>query len=101
MHAENQMAHDKLTEGLSGFSKAARVLEQILEERLNLLEGHEAVSNTARTLFGVFDLDGDGFITREEWAGTDAVFDAIDVNGDGRITPEEIAAALGGAYRLE
>jgi transaldolase len=101
MHAENQMAHDKLSEGVSGFSKAARVLERILEERLAVVEGHEAVSTAARTMFGVFDLDGDGFITREEWAGTDVVFDAIDVNGDGRITPEEIAAALGAAYRLD
>jgi transaldolase len=51
-------------------------------------------------LFRVYDLDGDGFITREEWAGTDAVFDALDVNKDGQITPEEMAAGLGAAFRL-
>ena len=40
-------------------------------------------------------------ITREEWAGTCAVFDAFDVDGDGRVTPQELAAGLGGAFCLE
>ncbi|MFM8297426.1 MAG: transaldolase, partial [Microcystis aeruginosa] len=48
----------------------------------------------------VYDHDGDGFITREEWAGTDAVFDAIDINHDGKISPDEIAVGLGAAFRL-
>ena len=50
--------------------------------------------------YNEYDLDGDGFITREEWAGTDVVFDAIDINHDGKITPEEMAAGLGAAIRL-
>ena len=58
-------------------------------------------SNATRDLFRVFDLDGDGFITREEWGGTDEVFDALDVNGDGRITAEEMGAGLGAAFRLQ
>ena len=49
----------------------------------------------------VYDLDGDGAITREEWAGACAVFDALDVDGDGRVTPQELAAGLGGAFCLE
>jgi transaldolase len=45
--------------------------------------------------------DGDGFITREEWGGTDAVFDAIDTDHDERITAEGMSAGLGAAFRLQ
>ena len=31
----------------------------------------------------------DGFITREEWLGTDAVFDALDVDHDGNTSPRQ------------
>ena len=34
MHAEDRMAHDKLKEGIEGFSKALEELEQLLEQRL-------------------------------------------------------------------
>lgn len=51
-------------------------------------------------MFRVYDLDGDGFITREEWSGTDAVFDALDINKDGKITPEEMASGIGAAFYL-
>jgi len=37
MHAENQMAHDKLKEGIEGFSKALEELEQLLTKRLSEL----------------------------------------------------------------
>jgi transaldolase len=101
MHAENKMAHEKLAEGIDGFSKAIVALEKLLGERLGQLEGLVAqVQSVAAQMFKVYDLDGDGFITREEWAGTDAVFAALDQNGDGRITPEEMAAGLGAAYRV-
>jgi hypothetical protein len=43
---------------------------------------------------------GEDVNTREEWAGTDAVFDAIDINHDGKISPDEIAVGLGAAFRL-
>jgi transaldolase len=95
MHEQDRMAKEKLAEGIDGFSKAQMSLEALLLERL---KGDS--SNAARDLFRIFDLDGDGFITREEWAGTDAVFDALDVNNDGRITPEEMGAGLGAAFRL-
>lgn len=95
-HEQDRMAKDKLAEGIEGFTKAQVSLEAMLLERMNSDSG-----NAARDLFRVFDLDGDGFITREEWAGTDAVFDALDVNGDGRITPEEMGAGLGAAFRLD
>ena len=47
-----------------------------------------------------YDLDGDGFITREEWAGSDAVFDALDINKDGKISPAEMASGLGAVFEL-
>jgi len=38
MHAEDRMAHDKLKEGIEGFSKALENLEQLLSKRLTELE---------------------------------------------------------------
>jgi len=99
MHEDDKMAKDKLDEGISGFSKALVALEKQLAERLDAVAG-EARGAAARDLFKVYDLDGDGFITREEWGGADAVFDALDLDHDGLITPEELAAGLGAAFRL-
>ena len=63
------------------------------------------VSEMSESLVGTVkwfnDAKGYGFITREEWGGSGAVFDALDVNGDGRISPEEMAAGLGAAFLLE
>jgi transaldolase len=95
MHEADRMANEKLAEGIEGFSRAIEALEKMLEDRV---AGDAATA--ARELFSIFDLDGDGAITREEWAGTSAVFDALDVNGDGKITPEEMGAGLGAAFRL-
>jgi transaldolase len=95
LHEQDRIAHEKLAEGIDGLSKTQASLKALLMEKM---KGDS--SNAARDLFSVFDLDGDGFITREEWGGSDAVFDALDVNGDGRITPEEMGAGLGAAFRL-
>lgn len=100
MHAENAMANEKLAEGIAGFTKALEALEHLLEERLTRLEGTEIVSHAAEDIFRIYDLDGDGFITREEWAGTDTVFDALDIDHDGKITVAEMSAGLGAAFRL-
>jgi len=96
MHEKDRMAKEKLAEGIEGFAKAQAALESLLMEKMK-----GDTSNATRDLFRVFDLDGDGFITREEWGGTDAVFDALDENGDGRITAEEMGAGLGAAFRLQ
>jgi transaldolase len=101
MHELDRMANEKLEEGIHGFTKALEALELLLTERYQALEGGPENGDAARRFFEVYDLDGDGFITREEWGGTGAVFDALDVNGDGRISPEEMAAGLGGAFRLD
>jgi transaldolase len=99
MHEKDRMAKEKLAEGIAGFSKALEALEHQLAERLRTLTG-EARGAAAKDLFQVYDLDGDGFITREEWGGADAVFDALDTDHDGRITPDELSAGLGAAFRL-
>jgi transaldolase len=101
MHAEDQMASEKLDEGIKGFTKALVALEQLLSDRLDKLAGGLIVGTAAEDVFRAYDLDGDGFITREEWMGADAVFDALDVNDDGKITHEEMLAGLGAAFRLQ
>ncbi|WP_448562727.1 transaldolase [Trichothermofontia sp.] len=100
MHAADRMALEKLTEGIHGFTKALESLEALLQKRLRQLEGCEVVNRTAEKLFKTYDLDGDGFITREEWMGTDVVFDALDTDGDGKITPQEMEIGLGAACQL-
>jgi transaldolase len=100
MHAEDKMASEKLDEGIKGFTKALENLEALLRDRLLRLDGEATVSHAAEDIFQVYDLDGDGFITREEWLGSDAVFDALDTNQDGKITPEEMGSGLGAVMQL-
>jgi transaldolase len=100
MHAADPMASEKLSEGIQGFTKALETLEKILAERLVTLEGGDCLAKTAAEIFHVYDLDGDGFITREEWIGADAVFDALDNDHDGKVSPAEMASGLGVSFRL-
>jgi transaldolase len=99
-HEADKMAHEKLEEGISGFSKAILALEKLLEERYRAMHRKTRAGAAAHEFFKAFDLDGDGFITREEWGGSQAVFEALDLNHDGKISPEEMAAGLGGAFVL-
>ena len=101
MHQADPMATAKLDEGIKGFSKALESLEKLLAERLcHRIEGELFVNHASQDLLRAYDMDGDGFITREEWLGTDAVFDALDADHDGRVSPEEINAGLGGGFQL-
>jgi transaldolase len=100
MHIDDRMANEKLAEGIQGFTKALVALEKLLAKRLAYLEGESVLTHAAEDIFRIYDLDGDGFITREEWMGADAVFDALDINKDGKITPAEMGAGLGAAFHL-
>ena len=97
MMQEDRMAHEKLQEGIQGFSKAIDTLEAQLAHRLAVLEGGAAFAHAAQEIFLLNDLDGDGCITREEWLGSDAVFDALDIDHDGRLMPEDVRGGLGAA----
>ena len=99
-HEQDRMAKDKLDEGIQGFSKAITALEKLLHERHLALHRKARAGQSAHDFFKIYDLDGDGFITREEWAGSAAVFAALDIDGDGRISPAELGAGLGGAFVL-
>jgi transaldolase len=99
-HEQDKMAKDKLDEGIQGFSKAIVVLEKLLHERYLALHRKARAGQSAHDFFKIYDLDGDGFITREEWGGSAAVFAALDTDGDGRISPAELGAGLGGAFVL-
>ena len=100
MMAADQMATEKLEEGIRGFSKAIETLEAQLAHRLGELEGANAFQHAAHEIFLLNDLDGDGCITREEWLGSDAVFDALDTDHDGRLLPADVRGGLGATLVL-
>jgi transaldolase len=96
----DRMATEKLDEGIRGFSKAIDTLEVQLAHRLASLEGKAAFTHAVHEIFLLNDLDGDGCITREEWLGSDAVFDALDTDQDGRLAPEDVRGGLGAALAV-
>ena len=100
MMAADAMATDKLAEGIQGFCKAIETLEAQLAHRLAVLEGGAAFSHAVHEIFLLNDLDGDGCITREEWLGSDAVFDALDTDKDGRLAPDDVRGGLGAALAI-
>jgi len=100
MMAKDAMATEKLEEGIRGFSRAIETLEAQLAHRLGELEGASAFQHAAQEIFLLNDLDGDGCITREEWLGSDAVFDALDTDHDGRLLPADVRGGLGATLAL-
>jgi len=99
MH-KDPMATEKLQEGITGFTRAIETLEAQLAHRLGEMEGASAFQHAAQEIFLLNDLDGDGCITREEWLGSDAVFDALDTDHDGRLLPADVRCGLGAALAI-
>ena len=75
----------------------ARTL-QVMQERM--IEGGAAFNHAIHEIFMLNDLDGDGRITREEWLGSDAVFDALDHDHDGCLAQDDVRSGLGAALAL-
>ena len=100
MMKEDRMATDKLGEGIKGFSKAIETLEHQLAHRLAELEGGSAFGHAVQEIFMLNDMNGDGSITRDEWLGSDAVFDALDKDHDGLISQEDVRQGFGAALAL-
>ena len=97
---DDRMATDKLTEGIKGFSKAIETLEHQLAHRLAELEGGSAFRHAVSEIFMLNDMNGDGSITRDEWLGSDAIFDALDQDHDGLISQDDVRQGLGAALAL-
>ena len=100
MMQDDRMASDKLGEGIKGFSKAIETLEHQLAHRLAELEGGKAFGHAVQEIFMHNDMNGDGSITRDEWLGSDAIFDALDQDHDGLISQEDVRQGFGAALSL-
>jgi len=100
LHAADRMASDKLAEGIQGFTKALENTQTLLARRLRQLEGDVSLTQSAERIFQLHDINGDGYVSREEWLGTDAVFDAMDTDHDGRISLAELRSSLGALINL-
>ena len=71
MHAEDRMAKEKLDEGIEGSPRRSRRSRSCSPSATTRCTTGSRRASAAREFFKVYDLDGDGLITREEWAGSD------------------------------
>jgi len=94
LQTADPVARDKLASGIKNLSWAVISQEKQLVDWIAQRQD-EAAETSTLTLFRTWDYDNDGYIDREEWSGTDEVFNALDRNNDGRITLEEMALGLG------
>lgn len=61
-----------------------------------VIEGMNMASNhMSHTMRDVYDTDGDGMISRDEWGGSDSVFDAMDMDDDGFLDADELGMGVG------
>jgi transaldolase len=100
LHGADPVSSKKLQSGVKNLSWAVVAQETQLVEWIARRQDEQAESSTLQ-LFRIWDYDGDGFIDREEWGGTDAVFNALDRDNNGRISLEEMAVGLGAPYNAD
>jgi len=97
LQAADVVASAKLSSGVKNLSWAVISQEKQLVDWISQRQD-EAAETSTLTLFKTWDYDNDGYIDREEWAGTDEVFNSLDRNNDGRISLEEMALGLGAPH---
>ena len=97
LHAADELASSKLSSAVQNLSWSVVSQQKQLVDYIAKHQDVAAESSTS-TLFQIWDYDGDGFIDREEWNGSDAVFNALDRDNNGRVSLEEMALGLGAPY---
>jgi hypothetical protein len=55
----------------------------------------------AHDLFDAYDVEGNGMISRDDFGGSDEVFDAIDLDDDEMLSPYEVSQGLGQGFSRE
>ncbi len=98
LHGADTLATNKLQSGVKNLSWAVVSQQKQLADWISNRQDEAAELSTI-ALFSIWDYDGDGFIDREEWGGTDEVFNALDRDNNGRISLEEMAIGLGAPYK--
>jgi transaldolase len=100
LHKDDACASQKLQAGVQNLSWAMVSQEKQLADWIVTRQDQAAESSTM-ALFETWDYDGDGYIDREEWSGTEEVFNALDRDKNGRISLEEMAIGLGAPFKRE
>lgn len=99
-HSADPVSSTKLSGSVQNLSWAVVSQEKQLVDWIGQRQD-EAAETSTLALFKIWDYDGDGFIDREEWSGTEEVFNALDRDNNGRISLEEMAIGLGAPYKPE
>lgn len=90
--AQNDPGHYDFTGHMDDDPEVAMMLAEMLDE-----EGAPE-EKKAHDMFDAYDMDGDGFITEDEWGGHPDIFMALDDDEDGVLSNDEISMGLGSSF---